>query len=192
MLMLAMLLCACATTHRDKLMEDMVEARESMPESESLEAQFTSERISLDELAAFETRAQQKLQDFSDYVNLIADPTIDSLFREQATRQALSLFASTNTLVVLHDKKETVADLLYHLRRSGESPSYIIQSIEILHHLQPTANQQYRGTLSFQQMLSQENAPAITRQADIRVKKVEKTFGEKKEWVWEVFLAGIE
>lgn len=191
-LILIMLLYSCATTHRDKLLEDMVEAKESMPESERLEAQFTSERVSADELEAFETRALQKLQDFSDYVNLIADPKIDSLFREQAIRQALALFVSTNTPVVLHDKKETVADLLHHLRHSRKSPNYTIQNIEILHRLQPTANQQYRGILSFQQTLSQENAPAITRQADISVKKVEKIFGEKKEWVWEVFLAGIE
>lgn len=192
MLMLTLLLCSCATTHRDKLLEDMVENKESMPESERLEAQFTSERISTYELEAFEIRAQQKLQDFSDYMNLIADSTLDSTFREQAIRQALALFVSNNTPVAVHPKKETVEDLLHHLRYSGESWNYTIQSIEILHRLRPTMGQQYRGVLSFQQTLSQENGPAITRQANILVKKVEKTFGEKREWVWEVFLAGIE
>jgi hypothetical protein len=195
MLFLALLFffVACASTHRERMLEEIADAPVAEMESEALEAQFTAERLSAEELKAFESRAIQKLEDFSDYVNLLADPGLDSVFRQQAIRQALVLFVDEHTEVVMDSKRESIIDVLERFNDDQQQHSlYEIQDIEIKDHLQPTPDRQYAGKLSFQQHFSMENRLTVSRQAQVIVRKVLKRFGDQEEWVWEVLIADIE
>ncbi len=187
---LGLVLNACATSHRDRLAE---EARELNATNYNLEAEFTSEEISQEKLGAFEIRAQQKLQDFADYVNLVADTAIDSILRQQAVRQSLSLFAESSTPVSIDAGQQSVEVFLTsRMTASEEKHIFTVQDIQVREHLQPISAHQYEGWLSFQQQASEESQPWISRQARMIVEKVEKKFGSEKEQVWEVFLGEIK
>ncbi|WPP53042.1 hypothetical protein [Catalinimonas niigatensis] len=184
---------ACASTHRERMLEEIADAPLAEMESEALEAQFKAERLSDDELKAFESRAIQKLEDFSDYVNLLADSTLDSVFRQQAVRQALLLFVNEETEIRMFTDKEKVGSFLQSFGKEQQtSEGYVIQGIQVQSPLQPAADRTYQGALSFHQQLAAHNEAAVSRQAHILLRKVRKSFGEREEWVWEVLIAGIE
>ena len=191
LLSLWILLNACATSHRDKMRE---EAEENAAIGKRLESQFTTDQMTEEKLEAFEVRAQQKLQDFADYLNILADTSIDSIFREQAIRQTLNLFASDSVTVTMDDQKKSIRTFLEDIRQQeGGKGKFDVAEIEVTTPLASTTPRQFSGVLSFQQTWSGEEAPvAATRQMHILVKKVEKSFGEEKKQVWEVFLGDME
>ncbi len=183
---------ACASTHRERMLEEVADAPEADMQSEALEAQFTAERLSAEELTAFESRAVQKLEDFSDYVNLLADPDLDSVFRQQAIRQAISLFVNEQAEVMMGTQKEEIRDFLQYIESDKQSfAGYVLQNISVKNPLQPNTDRAYSGILTFQQFLPEHNKTA-SRKAYVLVRKVPKSFGDQQEWVWEVLIEGIE
>jgi hypothetical protein len=154
--------------------EDMVETL-PMQESE-LEAQFESDQMDAQRLSAFEARAQQKLQDLADYINILKDPTLDSTFRQQAMNQAVALFeVETSTLL----------EKLY--KEQPPISKYIIENIQVVKPLQLIDNERYEGLLSFKSNITTSPQDAI-----IVLKKVEKEFGDERRLIWEVLLGKIQ
>ena len=164
---------ACANSPREKMAEEVI-AASPMQESE-LKDQFESDQMTQERLRAFEARAQQKLQDLADYINILKDPNLDSAFRQQAMAQALALF---------EDDTSTFLQKSYY-----EQPlvsKYIIEDIQIEKPLQEADNERYEGLLSFK-----SNTTTPPREAVIILKKVEKDFGDERRLIWEVLLGEI-
>ncbi|MDF9796647.1 hypothetical protein OKW21_001910 [Catalinimonas alkaloidigena] len=185
---------ACASTHREKMLEESLEIDENSLVYKDLEARFTSSQLSEEELMALEVRAAQKFQDFIDYLNLLARPDLDTVFRQQAVRQLQSLFVDSLVSISLQgEEKQMLRDMLPALEEaSTEHGQYSIQHIEVAVPLRKTGAAQYAGSLKFEQLESNKNVISKSGEAFFLVKKVSKQFGQQKEWVWEVLLSGID
>lgn len=194
LMILLFFFAACASTHREKMLEESLEAEDNGLLYEELEARFMAEQPTVEELKAFEVRAIQKLQDFADYLNLLHQPALDSTFQQQAERQLKSLFVdSTVNITVGEQEKQRLQDLLNELREGVPTTEiYSLQNIEVAEALHAAESNQYIGTLSFEQLIDHESATSQARLAYFVVKKVPKQFGREQEWVWEVLLSGIE
>ncbi len=165
---------ACANSPREKVAEEVIAAT-PVQESE-LKAQFESEPMNKERLRAFETRAQQKLQDLADYINILKDSALDSAFRHQAMNQALALFENdTSTFLQKSYYEQPLVS------------KYIIEDIQIEKPLQEADNERYEGLLSFK-----SNTITPAREAVIILKKVEKDFGDERRMIWEVLLGEIQ
>lgn len=201
LLLLLIGLTRCATSHRERAIEN--ESAEAAIMSGELEAQFTADYLSPDRLAVLEVRAQQKLLDFTDYLNIIADPAIDNTFRQQAEEQLTQLFIHPQTLVTWKEETLTLENCLNSIEQRSDNEQYIIQNIELIQPLrqnaarQDTARQestrQYSGVLAFSQLSATEYQEATyQRKVEIWAKKVDKQFGSEQKQVWEIFLGTIE
>lgn len=189
--LIALLGSGCATAYRENKSEE--QPVELVLSDEELDEQFTSEQLSKARLTAMEARARQKLQDFIDYLNIIANPTLDSTFRKEAVQQAERLFVDPQAKVNLSSDSQateapTVHRWLEALRRANEPQSFVTDEPVVIQPLTADEDYQYRGTLAFTLLA---NATPTDRQADVLVKKVYKEFGREKEWVWEMFLEDI-
>jgi hypothetical protein len=173
--------------------EDMVE---TMPMQESeLEAQFASDQMDVQRLSAFEARAQQKLQDLADYINILRDKTLDSTFRQQAMNQAVALFEDGNIPVDKNPENEIViSDFLKNLFNENQPTSkFTIDNIQIIRPFQATGPERYEGILSFEDNIDPAQAPAKSTPKEIGMvlRKIKKEFGTEDKLVWEVFLNQI-
>lgn len=179
-----MIMCfGCATSPREKRGEAMVE-NPVMQESE-LEEQFESEQINAQRLKAFEARAQQKLQDLADYVNILKSPGLDSTFRQQAMNQALALFEAENpeNEMIISDFLKSLLDV------NTKNSAYTIDSIQIVNPLQATSADRYEGMLSFTDNLA---SIANAKEIGMVLRKTKKEFGAEHKLVWEVFLSQVQ
>ena len=184
-------LASCATSPRERVISDASEEATIM--SGELEAQFTSDHLTEDRLSALEQRAQQKLLDFADYVSLLSDSSLDSTFLTQAEEQARQLFMPPEARIVLAEEDFLISDFFREIQQSKDAFPYVVQNIRVTKSLQPSSSEQYAGKISFSQPVT-VNGREITyeREAEIRVKKVDKQFGSEQKKVWEVFLGTIE
>jgi len=188
--------CGCATSPREKGAEDMIET--PVMQESALEAQFESEPMNNERLKAFEARAQQKLQDLADYVNMLKDPALDSTFRQQAMRQALALFEDENIVVSIDTSQKnnnTANTILQELHDEQlQISKYNIQDIQVVKPLQSAGKERYEGVLSFESSLTTSRGTSVvtTKEAAIVLKKVEKEFGDERKLIWEVLLGKIQ
>ena len=183
--------CGCATSPREKGAEDMIET--PIMQESALEAQFESEQMDELRLKAFEARAQQKLQDLADYVNMLKDPTLDSNFHQQAMHQALALFEDENAVAEEDAENEMMSrNMLKNLLDENEHISkFTIDSVQVVKPLQSAGKERYEGVLSFN--CNMTTSEGITpKEAVIVLKKVEKEFGNDRKLIWEVLLGKIQ
>jgi hypothetical protein len=144
-------------------------------------------------LSIFEARAQQKLQDLADYINMLKDPGLDSTFRQQAMSQAVALFEDGNILVDKNPENEiAIRDFLKNLLDENQPTSkFTIDSIQTVKPLQATGPERYEGILSFEGNIAPAQTPSINTPKEIGMvlRKIKKEFGTEDKWVWEVFLS---
>ena len=190
-LLLLLGLAACATSPRESAANEAQE--ESSVSTGELEAQLTADRLPQKQLDALEERAQQKLSDLVDYMNLVNDLTLDSTFRAQAGEQAHQLFLQPGNMVAWMEELTLMTDSVRQTSVKKEATHYTIHEISIIEPLRQVSEREYRGTLSFRQGIATNHTNmSQQRQVDVWVKKVAKQFGNEQEMVWEVFLGAVE
>ncbi len=190
----------CASANREPAAD--VALAETAPTEAQLNDQLTADRLSAGQLRALEVRAQQKLRDFFDYLNLVSDPSLDSTFRAEAARQALLLFANPQARVRLtpagqQPRTMTAQQWLDELVQSDELVTFATGEPALSYPLTREDSLQYRGELSMpgaeatesEARTSQGSAPTRVR---VLVKRVAKDFGGDEMQVWEVFLEGVK
>ena len=199
-LLFALLGVGCASANRESSADEAL--AEAIPSEAELDGQLTSNRLSESQLRAFEIRAQQKLRDLIDYLNIVSNNSLDSTFRYEAARQAESLLISSSVNADADadadaDAEQTNATAeelrVYRLLDALDHPSasrpLTIAAVTVRQPLAPDGPSQYWGTLSFKKSSAEENTE---HEATIVVRKVEKTFGEEVDVVWEVLLGDIQ
>ena len=187
----------CASANREPAAD--VALAETAPTEAQLNDQLTADRLRPDQLRALEVRAQQKLRDFFDYLNLVGDPSLTSTFRAEAARQALLLFANPRDSVRLtpagHPPRTmTARQWLDELVQSDEAVAFTVGEPTLSRPLILTDSLQYRGELSVTTPVPDAEAASSEAQAylvRVVVKRVAKDFGEDEMQVWEVFLKGV-
>jgi hypothetical protein len=190
---------SCETPENNK--EDETTLESTM---DSINKTFLAENLSDQTLQAFEMKAEQKLTDFGDYLQIYSDKSLDEAFRTHVRQMIRELFISDSVRInirITKDKNEkdlTINEFLGILS-SGDDHSIRIffDSIEVNNPLQRTGVIKYAGSLKFIQRyeVSPSINPAITgsvcRKVDIFAVKGGKQFGGDTLQIWQVYLGSI-
>lgn len=169
-----------------------------------MEEAFETDTLSNEQLNVFQQRAQQKLEDFINYIEIISNKTYDSELRLVARNQIVELFADSSILVNVADGKleknpKPVSLFLNEIYQS-EYDSIRIKTDSVVVH-QPiktdevvtyigyiTAKVNIKGYKNGQVSF---NSVAIQKAKTI-IRKTKKRFGEETRTIWTVGLGELE
>jgi hypothetical protein len=169
-----------------------------------LENTFVKEQLSSRDLQVFELRAQQKLKDYANYIEIISDKSFDAELRKEAAGSALRLFSTQN--VTVHEtlsggkaKEWKISDYLSKLSASAyKKIASQISNLALTKPMVKQAENSYKGELSYTQLTKGYDDKGkevflvkAEKKAEVILKKVKKQFGQQTEEVWEVFLGRI-
>jgi hypothetical protein len=204
MLLLVYLLFSSKSCSSDE--KDVADRQEAdlMKVKKSLKDEFESEKLSRKSLNAFEVKAEQKLVDLADYLQIYSDNKMNEAFKGQARQMILGLFISDSVKIssVLSDEKEgnslPLTKFLHIDEGSNDlSIDFKFDSIEIIKPLHRTGEFNYAGSLAFtRRIISYSSSDTlffspVKMDVDIIAAKINKTFGKDTLRVWEVFLGEI-
>jgi hypothetical protein len=112
---------------------------------------LSSDSLSEESLRAFGELAGRKLLDFSDYMKILTDSSIDTAFRQKAAGMIKALFISDSVVISLgnDNKKGALSVTVKNLVNKRESAMYPgFDSVKIIQPLYRTAPDSYTGRLS--------------------------------------------
>jgi hypothetical protein len=167
---------------------------------------FRKDNLMEEDLHAFESRAQQKIKDYANYIEIISDKKYDSNLRKEAGSTALKLFSSPETEITESlnkdekDKSWKTNEYLNALTVSSyQKVTLQIKDLTLTKELQKQKDNTYRGQISFVQTMKGYNKKeeqillkTSEKKAEIILKKVKKQFGKETEEIWEVFIGNIK
>lgn len=172
---------------------------------DSIKCEFESDDLTKKTLRAFEVKAQEKLADFSDYLNLYADQALDDTLKNQVRQMISELFVSEDVMIRMKLSPEANEKglklkefLMTDFARAYDSVVFRVDSIAVFKPLRPEDEISYSGILEFQQTVksysSSGNIFTNARKARIEIQalKVEKSFGSDTLQIWKVFLGNME
>jgi hypothetical protein len=154
-------------------------------------------------LRGYEEVAKQKLMDFSDYLNISSDSTLDPAFRIQASKMAVKLFMSPGAeisgLNFMNSSAQLriVSDLPDMCLESNPIPKMLPVNIRITDHMRQLNDTTYKGSLAFSMKyadsVSTSSLARSTRKfsAEIYLIKTVKTFGDQSFNTWDTRLGNI-
>jgi hypothetical protein len=149
---------------------------------------FTAEILDENSLKAFEKRAEQKLEDFYNFLEVVSTPSYDMKLRQDAKKQALELF-SGKECTVEGVKVEKLLDSCLALTQ--KTKSNVMGKISIRKKFPSVPDVVgYSGMLDF--MLFTGSSQSVTKEASMMLIKTEKLFGSERKQVWTVYLCGIK
>ncbi len=166
---------------------------------EEFEANYLTETS----LFAFEAVAIQKLSDFTDYLRILSDTSLDMSFRAKAGEMIKNTFQSENVNLRLNEEaKETEKEFEVHnliemgLDNQLSFPPFLLDSISVQEPLRRIGNSTYSGILRFSQnytdpSVSEMIIKSVSRTVDVYVVKEDKIFGADTLKIWIVRLGEI-
>ena len=143
--------------------------------------EFEADYLNEEGLFVFEQKAEQKLKDFADYMNIANDTSLDSAFRTQAETMTQELF------------------FLRHVPAISRHPTFelFIDSIHVIEPLQRTGSSGYQGILGFR-LEVREYIKGDTiliaprwKMIDMIATKTSSQFGSDTLEIWKVFLGEL-
>ena len=171
---------------------------------DSLNKSFEAEYPSDQTLRAFEMKASQKLTDFSDYLQIFHDTSLDATFKEHTRQMIRELFISDTIHIDFRISEEqkvtnlTMSNFFNILSSSDFKPtSIIIDSIIISDPLQRSGEGKYSGSLKFIQRLDMPagshngSVTSFSKTIDIIATRINKSFGDDTLYIWQVYLGDI-
>lgn len=164
---------------------------------------FTSDSLSDHLLRAYEITATEKLIDFSDYMKIISDTTLDLKFRQHAAELVRNLFISHEIELSGWSRSypEPGLNNLEHLLSYSLSEGVLFWikpiDISLIKPFTSINDSTFTGNLSFNyKSLSLNNqdtsvTPSGTLAIDIYLMKKTRSFGNDRFRVWEVYLGDM-
>lgn len=156
-----------------------------------VEQSFVVEQLSSERLSGFEFRAKQQLADFANYISLISNPDYAPEMRQHAYKLALALFDRPDCPLsgVACNGKCTVKSFLEGLLSSKTQATWTVSEVQRTQAL-TSDKQGYLGRLRF--VCRRSDGSSQTAEVAVILKKLEKRFGDQREWVWEVRLGEMQ
>lgn len=170
----------------------------------NLENDFSKSTLNAENVAAFEARAKQKIEDFCNYIQLVSNKNYDKKFRQHSQKSALSLFNSdecliNDSIVTGKDSLVTIAHFLdavfeteFH-QIAGQASQIILQD-----ELTLSENGNYAGTISYVQTLNCYDKDGTIIETVVENKTVSvtlnrktKSFGTTEKIIWVVELCDV-
>ncbi len=167
------------------------------PEStnQKLEREFSSNMVAPMQLAAFEDRGEQKLNNLANYLENISDQNLDTIFRQQAHKLALQLFVDEAVPFKYYHEGKIVEStiesyLSFLLKANNETTNFQFLNISKLSEVTQNSDGSYSWLLQYVEEQSQADESTSNHIITIKValKKIEKKFGNQSKWIWEVLL----
>lgn len=158
--------------------DPLVEVDTQLEEISAVKSAFESDYLKSESLFAFEEKAKQKLSDYSDYLNIAKDTSLDTTFRHQAANMIPHLF---------YQKKEPIIS-------TGSGSLALIDSIYMIKPLSKTSTAIYTGSLGFHGMMTDietNDSMILSPQKwtiEMIATKTLTSFGKDTLRVWKVFL----
>lgn len=177
---------ACAVSVRDK--ETPVQEGELPTMSEvRLKEELQGNTPDSTSLSAFNRSAKEKLMEFFELSNVIANPEVDEELRNNALQQAAALFEHNNDDIIHYDNSRYSSAEFLRLIHDNEIHIREINNVQVIRGFEIWDDDQYRCALSIHYLpqLTPDNAKAVLKQTT-------KQFGEKEQQVWEVYLSSLE
>lgn len=189
------------------LFAQSVQKGDQGPAQKVLKKELTSEEPSKASLKAFESRAEQKLKDLGEYLEIASDSSYSKAFRKRAAEQAIQLFDHGEEKLEGFplnetERSDTTVQGFFQILVSKSSP--LIETRFRSIGTSPLEEEKekkarYRGELRFELICEFRKHPEEEAFAQRRVemegtsilKKVAKRFGDEEEEVWEVFLGSL-
>ncbi|MDX1283876.1 MAG: hypothetical protein R3182_02645 [Draconibacterium sp.] len=137
---------------------------------QTMEDEFTTDQLSEVQLAAFEKRAEQKLIDLFELINMYSDTSLNVQFRQQARQTIANAFISET------DFEEFLGSLINTSK----------ESVNLSRSLQLDFATQYSGGISF---IYTQGEETLTGEMKVVLKKVSKQFGNSELEVWDVYFS---
>ena len=168
------------------------------PDDIRLEQNFTQSELSVFELNAFKERGNQKLNDFVEHLNLLADIKLEQAIRESIVQSALQFFNNQESLIktIVADKvtqSETIADYLNRLLKDKKNTTtFTVEQLPQNSSMQKDDNGDWFWDIQFQLLPTKAtNGSAFFASVTIFLIKTEKKFGSQTKSIWQVFLGDI-
>jgi len=157
--------------------------------------QFTGDNLTAPHLRAFEQRAIEKLQDFSDYLRIISDRSYSEEFRSAAILQAQDMFIDHSQIRLIEEKEPAkVNRFLMETARDTSAQYHVFRNIAVKDSLRYESEILYEGSLVFQYGVAEQGDTIWNerdRIAEFYLMKTQKNFGSLEKMIWEVFLGNI-
>jgi hypothetical protein len=165
--------------------------------------EFETDYLNETSLFAYESAAKQKLNDFTDYLQIMTDTSMETAFRIKASEMLKLIFLSENVTLGLNEKGKGIQQKfeVYHLIKQGlenklKLPPFSVDSIIVQEPLHRIGNTTYSGILRFSQNFTDPFQPgliinSIRRSTDVHVIKEDKIFGTDTLKIWSVRLGEI-
>lgn len=176
---------SCDNQEQADTVRDEARAKASQ---DSIAAVFESDTLSEEALRAFEKSAGLKIYDLSEYLQILADSTMETGFKVKVEAMIREMFLPENGNM----NYATAAIKKLNMQTGVE-----IDSVKIQKPLQPVNDSLYSGQLRFS--IHSENprptdkmARTGEKQVEILVSKREKKFGNNRLKVWTVLLGEIK
>ncbi len=193
---------SCDSTAEEKQKREKARFHEKI---ETIKDGFESDYLTETARIAFEEKAKQKLIDFSDYITMYADKSLDTLFREKAGEMIQDLFYKAETVLELKlsdTEKRNRINIKELMERLQKSKYDVLQlktdSIQTFSALERMNESTYLGKLSYLQYIEGitgndtiyiDTTPV---QCEFYVMKVKKNMGMESKKVWKVLLGNME
>jgi hypothetical protein len=164
---------------------------------------FNTEMPDRKYLATMEANACMRLGDFSEYINLASDTSLDLFFRKQAIQNAFKLFVAGSTIGPMWLKQcglqdgSTVESFLAGLQKDNLACHCRVTGVQVKQEFVQKNDSTFLGKLSFLLAAgpavpdsSGASAP-LPLEADVYACRKLKTFGSRQVRVWDVYLGII-
>jgi hypothetical protein len=175
-------------------------------ERRNIREKFEVEYLPEESRFAAEMTAIQKLVDFSDYLKIFSDNSLDPLFREKAGNMIRELFISEEARLSFgniernHAKSYTLGQFLETgFGKHIWSAEIVFDSIHVLEPLQKHDAASYKGKLACKQTLVTESSRKVIAKnppepitVEIMATRTTKIFGPDTLMVWTVFLGDMQ
>jgi len=193
-------LWSCSAEQSESTMKEAAAGNEY-----GMEHAFNSAELTETQLPGFKIRAIEKLQDLSDYLEVISNKSYERSMRKQMMEQALALFTDKDAIVEM-DEFPVDRARAYTIKRFLKSTlnneyglvKMKLSDIEFTDGFVRSEDGNYRGIIGYTQSVARAVADEISvdettgKSATVIVMKVEKDFGGTSEMVWEVLIEEIK
>ncbi|MDF1671908.1 MAG: hypothetical protein P1U41_00245 [Vicingaceae bacterium] len=196
---LLLVLFSCAGESR---YEDAVAPAEESKSIPGNNAEFTEElninklpkSLSIEQQAAFELRAQQKFQDFLDYLKIVSNPKMDKGLVKHSEELMKELFISDTITITdssIIDQKESsikLSRLISLIKQRNKTVNFLTNNIIFSIPLDKDSSNNYKGIMEASVIRKHKTK---TIRVDIYLIETTKQFGDTEQKTIEIKLGNI-
>lgn len=160
--------------------------------SSNFKIESLPDNLSPKQQKAFQLRAKQKFQDFTDYIEILSDKKVSSDLKQHSYQLAMDLFLNDSTTIVLNKEKQIEIYLKEYLSllmlNRKKSKNFEYQNIQFTENLKRDSLSKYYGTITFNTKPSNKK---IFTTVDVYLIETKKQFGSTEEKTIEIKLGNI-